>query len=117
MKKKYVILVILGFILLVSIFFFPKNSGITPSMKNYRYKYSCLGFEQEYVMPNTFDAPLDYKCYGVPYNKKCYEWELLKSEEEILVSCDAAKFKESIFLDYVGILLQNRTQIGVEKVD
>jgi len=82
MKKSILIGVIVGIVLLV-LFFFPKNCGYVQGgfvLPNpyYKQECTCLGFKYEtcggrFDTISCADMGMKSYCAGIPLNKKCFE--------------------------------------------
>ncbi len=100
MKKRILIGVIVGIILLV-LFFFPKNCGYARggyvlSNPYYNQECTCLGFKYEtcgerFDTISCADMGINSYCAGIHLNKKCFEVSQIDSEPFVIVNeikCD-----------------------------
>ena len=83
-----IILVVLIIILLVG-FFYPKKTVvgglgglIMVGQSAYLEEYSCLGIQRDFCMKCP-DCGCDYFCYGLTYNKKCFNQSSINGKIEM----------------------------------
>ncbi|MFA4953561.1 MAG: hypothetical protein WC584_05030 [Candidatus Pacearchaeota archaeon] len=100
MNKK-IIFAIGILVILLAIFFFPKNNGysyggfVRTGDVLHRERYNCFGIEYEKYGENPFsieqcsDCGKNYFCAGIPYDKTCYEWiaDGSKPDNEKVIPC------------------------------
>ena len=84
-RSTKIILLIIGLIILLVVFLYPKYSGfgyggfVPEGEVLYRAEYSCLGFEyvthgDRFNRMQCMDCGPTYWCAGISFGKTCYEW-------------------------------------------
>jgi len=89
MDKKHIqIIIVIAVLIALVVFFFPKErvvgglrGFIDKSDVAYKEEYDCIGIAHDFC-PNWPDYGCDLQCYGMTFNKKCYN-EFIGADNKI----------------------------------
>ncbi len=112
MDKKKIVFVVVLLILLVAVFY-PKErvigglrGFIAMNQVFYREEYDCLGIPYDFCPP-CFDCGCDHMCYGLVYNRRCYnETASMTGNKKIETACREIQHSPLVPTEAPGTLVE-----------